>query len=167
MAKPKRVVLDTGIVIGLLEKVQDRYALIEPFIQDAEAGQLEIVIPNTSVVELHGLKGLRERGETVEQTRAILQDFLSLPYVIRRPLHHRLADEAGELAFALGIKRAADAVALAVAVQEGIGVLHTFDGAGKKSGLISLSGKVGTPPVTIEVPTHAGGTLFNASDQEE
>jgi predicted nucleic acid-binding protein len=113
MAKPNRVVWDTGVVIGLLEKVHGRYALIEPFIQDAEAGQLEILIPNTSVVELHGLKGLRDRGETVEQTREILQDFLSLPYVIRRPLHHRLADEAGELAFGLGIKRAADAVALA------------------------------------------------------
>jgi len=167
MAKPKRVVWDTGVVIGLLEKMPDRYPLIEPFIQDAENGKLEILIANTAVVELHGLKGLRDRGESVEQTREILQDFLSLPYVIRRPLHDRLADEAGELAFALGIKRAADAVALSLAVQEGVDLLHTFDGAGKKGGLISLSRKVGTPPVTIEVPNHAGGTLFNSAPDEK
>lgn len=167
MAQPKRIVWDTGVVIGLLEKVPDRYPLIEPFFQDAEAGRVEILIADTSVVELHGLRGMREQGESVEQTREILRDFLSLPFVIRRPLHHRLADEAGELAFALRMKRAADAVALALAVQEGVDLLHTFDGAGKKGGLISLSGKVGTPLVTIEVPNHAGGTLFNGPSDEK
>ncbi len=167
MAKPRRIVWDTGVIIGLLERVPERYSLIEPFIQDAESGGIEILIADTSVVELHGLKGLRDRGETAERTREILRDFLSLPYVIRRPLHHRLADEAGELAYVLGIKRAADAVALALAVQEGVDLLHTFDGAGKKGGLISLSGKAGTPPVTIEVPNHAGGTLFNSPADEE
>jgi len=164
VAQVKRVVWDTGVVIGLLEQIPDRYPLIEPFIHDAEVKRLEIVIANTTVVELHGLRGLREQGTTADQAREVLRDFLSLPYVIRRPLHHQLADEAGELAFTLGIKRAADAVALALTVQEQIGVLHTFDGSGKKSGLIGLSGKVGTPPVTIEVPNHGQGTLFESSD---
>jgi len=165
VAQVNRVVWDTGVVIGLLEQVPDRYPLIEPFVRDAESGQLEILIANTSVVELHGLRGLRQQGAAVTLAREILRDFLSLPYVIRRPLHHQLADEAGELACTHGIKRAADAVALALAVQEGIQVLHTFDGSGKKPGLIGLSGKVGTPPVTIEVPNHGRGTLFESSDE--
>jgi len=165
VAQIDRVVWDTGVVIGLLEKVADRYSLIEPFVRDAEAGRLEIVIANTSVVELHGLRGLRKQGVSAERARTILQDFLSLPYVIRRPLHHQLADEAGELACKLGIKRAADAVALALAVQERIGVLHTFDGSGNKPGLIAHSGKVGEPLVTIEVPNHARGTLFSSSNE--
>ena len=160
MPRVDRVVWDTGVVIGLLERVPERYPLITPFVEDAEAGQLEIVIANTSVVELHGLKGLRDGGTPAERTREIIRDFLSLPYVIRRPLHHALADFAGELAYVHRIKRAADAVALAVAAQEGIGRLHTFDGLGNKPGLISLTGKVGTPPVTIEVPNHGSDTLF-------
>lgn len=165
MTQVDRVVWDTGVVIGLLEQVPDRFPLIEPFVQDAEAGRLEIVIADTTVVELHNLRGLRQQGVSAEQARAILRDFLSLPYVIRRPLHHQLADEAGELAGKLGIKRAGDAVALALAVQESIGLLHTLDGSGKKSGLIGHSGKVGTPPVVIEVPNHGSGTLFHASDE--
>lgn len=165
MALIDRVVWDTGVVIGLLEQVNDRYPLIEPFVRDAEAGRLEIVIANTTVVELHGLRGLRQQGTSAEHARLILKDFLSLPYVIRRPLHHQLADEAGELACKLGIKRAADAVALALAVQERISVLHTFDGTGSKPGLIGHSGKVGDPLVTIEVPNHGCGTLFASSNE--
>jgi predicted nucleic acid-binding protein len=160
-----RVVWDTGVVIGLLEQVEDRYPLIEPFVRDAEAGRLEIVIANTTVVELHGLRGLRKQGAPAEEARSILRDFLSLPYVIRRPLHHQLADEAGELACKLGIKRAADAVALALAVQEKIGLLHTFDGSGSRSGLIGHSGKVGEPLVMIEVPNHGRNTLFSQTDE--
>lgn len=162
MTQVNRVVWDTGVVLGLLEQKPDRYSLIVPFIQDAEAGRLEILIADTTVVELQSLRGLREQGSSTEQARAILRDFLSLPYVIRRPLHHQLADEAGELAGKLGIKRAADAVALALAVQESIGLLHTFDGSGKKSNLIGHSGKVGTPPVVIEVPNHGRGTLYGS-----
>ena len=158
------VVWDTGVVLGLLEQKPDRYPLIEPFVQDAESGQLEILIADTTVVELQSLRGLREQGSSAEQARAILRDFLSLPYVIRRPLHHQLADEAGDLAGKLGIKRAADAVALALAVQEGVGVLHTFDGTGKRGGLISHSGKVGSPPVIIEVLNHARGTLYEEAE---
>lgn len=164
MTQVNRVVWDTNVVIGLLEKKPDRYPLIEPFMLDAEAGRLEILIADTTVVELHGLRGLREQGASADQARAILRDFLSLPYVVRRPLHHQLADEAGELAGRLGIKRAADAVALALAVQEGIGLLHTLDGSGGKSGLIGHSGKVGTPPVVIEVPNHGRGTLYDSSE---
>lgn len=164
MTQVDRVVWDTNIVLGLLEQKPDHYPLIIPFVEDAEAGRLEILIADTTVVELHGLRGLREQGNISDRARTILRDFLSLPYVIRRPLHHQLADEAGELAGKLGIKRAADAVALALAVQEGVGVLHTFDGSGKKSGLISHSGKVGTPPVTIEVPNHASGTLYGTAE---
>lgn len=160
MPQVERVVWDTNVVIGLLEQKPERFPLIAPFVEDAEAGRLEIVVANTTVVELQGLKGLRERGATAERTREIIRDFLSLPYVVRRPLHDELADLAGEIAHAHGIKRAADAVAVAIAVQEQIGTVHTFDGTGKKKGLIGLSGKVGTPPVTIEVPNHGDGTLF-------
>lgn len=64
MPQIDRVVWDTGVIIGLLERVPDRYPSISPFVEDAEAGKLEIVIANTSVVELQGLKGLRDRGET-------------------------------------------------------------------------------------------------------
>lgn len=165
MTQVDRVVWDTGVVIGLLEQKPDRFPLIEPFVQDAESGTLEIVIADTTVVELQSLRGLRDQGSSAEHARAILRDFLSLPYVIRRPLHHQLADEAGELAGKLGIKRAADAVALALAIQEGIGLLHTFDGTGKRTGLIGHSGKVGTPPVIIEVPNHARGTLYDAAEE--
>ena len=165
MAQIDRVVWDTGVVIGLLEQKDDRYPLIEPFVRDAEAGRLQIVIADTTVVELQSLRGLRQQGASAEQARLILRDFLSLPYVIRRPLHHQLADEAGELACKLGIKRAADAVALALAVQERIGLLHTFDGSGGKSGLIGHSGKVGDPLVSIEVPNHGRDTLFSSSDE--
>lgn len=164
MARIDRVVWDTGVIIGLLERKPERYPLIAPFVEDAEAGQLEIVIANTSVVELQSLKGLRDSGKTPERTREIIQDFLSLPYVIRRPLHHALADYAGELAYLHSLKRAADAVALALAAWEGIPRLHTFDGSGSKRGLISLNGKVGNPPVTVEVPNHGGETLFGATD---
>ncbi len=162
MPQIDRVVWDTGVVIGLLECLPDRHPLILPFVRDAEAGRLQIVIANTTVVEMQALRGLQQKGATAETAREILNDFWSQPYVIRRPLHHQLADYAGELAYAHGIKRAADAVALAMAVQEKIEVLHTFDGSGKKPGLIGLSGKVGTPPIRIEAPNYARGTLFES-----
>ena len=129
-----RVVWDTGVVIGLLEQKSDRFPLIAPFMEDAESGRLEILVPETTVVELQGLKGLREKGVAASETREMIDDFLALPYVVRKPLHSTLADLAGELAVVHGIKRAADAVALAIAVAEDVSLLHTFDGSGKKKG---------------------------------
>jgi len=86
------VVWDTGVIIGLLERTPERYPLIAPFIEDAEAGRREIVIANTSVVELQGLKGLRDRGQTAEQTRKIIRDFLNLHTSSAEPIRSQADD---------------------------------------------------------------------------
>lgn len=160
MARVDRVVWDTNVVIDLLQKTPERERSIRPFVEQAEDGRLEILLSNVTVVELHGIHGLRTRGTPADAAAAIVREFLNLPYVIRRPLHDDLADEAAAIARTHGIKRAADAVVVALAVQEGVQTVHTYDGSGRKPGLIALSGKVGTPPITIEAPDPGIGNLF-------
>lgn len=134
MARVDRVVWDTNVVIDLLQKTPERERSIRPFVERAEDGRLEILLSNVTVVELHGIHGLRTRGTP--------------------------ADAAAAIARTHGIKRAADAVVVALAVQEGVQTVHTYDGSGRKPGLIALSGKVGTPPITIEAPDPGIGNLF-------
>jgi predicted nucleic acid-binding protein len=155
MAQVERVVWDTNVAISLLQNEQGRLQRIEPYIEKAEAGRLEILFPETSVVELHNLRGLQDEGKDIDEIRAIIRDFLDQPYLLRRPLHRRLANLASELALVHRIKRAADAVVLALTRQESVATLHTYD-----HGLIQLSGKVGVPPITICEPDPATGTLF-------
>lgn len=161
MPKPERVVWDTNVAISLLQNEQGRLEDIEPFIEDAEAGRLEILFPETSVVELHNLRGLQEQGVATEEVREIIHDFLDRPYLLRRPLHRRLANLASELAMVHRIRRAADAVVLALAKQEGVREIHTYD-----KGLIRLSGKIGDPPIAIGLPEHGGDTLFGDSGEK-
>ena len=96
MARVERVVWDTNVAISLLQNEQGRLAQIEPYIEQAEAGELQILFPETSVVELHNLRGLHERGKAVDEIRSIIRDFLDQPYLLRRPLHRKLADTASE-----------------------------------------------------------------------
>lgn len=160
MPEPRRVVWDTNVAISLLQNEQGRMERIGPFIEEAEAGRLQILFPETSVVELHHLRGLQDEGRGVEEIREIIRDFLDQPYLLRRPLHRRLANLASELALVHGIKRASDAVVLALAKQEKVSTIHTYDGSGRQGGLIRLSGKVGDPPISICPPDPASGTLF-------
>lgn len=93
-----------------------------------------------------------------------IQDWFENPYIVRRSVHPGISEKAAELARRYGIKRAADAVVLATALEEGVEIVHTFDGEGKnKKGLISLDGKIGDPPLRIEVPRPGKGTLFESS----
>jgi len=161
MSQVDRVVWDTNVAISFLQNEEGRMDHIEPYIEQAEAGRLEILFPETSVVELHNLRGLQGEGKDVEEIREIIRDFLDQPYLLRRPLHRRLANLASELALGHQIKRAADAVVLALAVQESVPMLHTYDGSGKRKGLVQLSGKVGDPPITIRPPDAARGTIFS------
>lgn len=161
MPPVKQVVWDTNVAISLLENTQGRIEQIAPLIEEAEAGRLLIVLPETSVVELRGLRKLQDEGREVAEIREIIRDFLDQPYIVRRPLHRKLADLAWELALVHGIKRAADAVVLALAKQESIATIHTYDG-----GLIKLSGKVGEPPIVIGPPDLAEGTLFSGTSDD-
>lgn len=154
---------DSCTIIDALQKTEGRWELIEPFLDEAEAGNLEIVVSEISVVEVRNLRKMTAQGSEPEQIAAMVRDWFDSPFIIRRNVHPGISELAAEIGRVHKIKRAADAVVVATAVYESIPVLHTFDGWGnkKKAGLLRLDEKIGDPPLRIVVPNPAEGTLFD------
>jgi len=157
---PKRVIWDACVIIAYIQDSDGWTARLQPFVDEAEAGKFEILIPEPCVTEVLTLRRLLNEGADVEPLRELFVEFLNAPFVVRVPLHAELAEAAGELATIAPkkIRGVPDAVLLALAVREQIPV-HTFDGE-NSPGPLKLDGMIGDPPVRIQIPNWGQDTLF-------
>lgn len=153
MAKKTKVVAwDTCVIIDAIQRTADKWEKISPIIMDAESGDMKIVISEMSLVECNHLESPASSMSLAEQHKLIDAWFES-PYLIRRPIHQGITHEAIKLSRQYNLT-APDAIVLATAIKNRVGILHTGDGSGRKKGkrLIPLSGKIGNPPLVICEP---------------
>jgi len=167
--KPKIVVWDSCVIIDAIQKLPpERYALIGPFIKDAENKKLKIVISEISIAEVTHLNELGKQGVSDEEQFTLINDWLENPYIVRRPVHRGISDLAVEIKRQHKLKRAADRIIIATAQFEKISLIHTFDGTDrtKKNKILPLDGKIyfeteeGREPIRIMTPDPDFGTLF-------
>ena len=160
------VMWDSCIIIDAIQKSPQYWSAIEPFVADAEAGKLLIVVSEISVAEVSSLGGLNEQGVSLEEQAKLIREWFENPYVSRRQQHAGISELAAEYGRTYSLKAAPDRVVLATAVFEKIPVLHTRDGAGaspRSKMLLPLDRKVGNPPLRIEVPNYRQGLLSSPS----
>ncbi len=149
-AKPKvaRVLWDACVILEAIQgQDKSRYALIKPLLQRAEAGQLLIVVSETTRGEVSHLGDLRDQGVDVAKQEALIADWFENPYIVRRQVHKGISDLGAKIGAQHGIKRVGDRFIVATALFDGIDTIHTFDGD-----LLKLNGKIGTPPLRITEP---------------
>jgi predicted nucleic acid-binding protein len=153
----EQAVWDACVVIDAISKTPGRYEALEPYIADAEAGKFKIVIPESVVAEVNHLT-----NESIPDDKAVrmIRDWFENPYIVRRGLFPGTSELASDIGRRYKVKRATDAIVLATAVFENIPVVHTFDGSGKKPGMIALDKMIGEPPLRIIEPNYWDGTLL-------
>ena len=161
--KIKRVVWDSCVVIDAIQATPERWERIEPFAKEAEAGRLQIVISEVNVAEILHLKRLGDGGMTIENQVALIRQWLMNPYIVRRPVHRGISELAAEIGRKYGVKGAADCIVVATAIDEGIEIIHSFDGDRDKTShrkLLNFDGRIGSPPLRITVPDFLASTIF-------
>ena len=158
--QPRLVIWGACVIIAYIEDAEGKTERLQPFIDDAEAGELLILVPETSVVEVLSLRKHWRAGGDAAGLRDMYLEFLQEPFIVRVPLHADLAEQASEIATTAPtkIKGVPDAVLIALAVANQA-VLHTYDGE-TKPGPLQLDGLIGDPPVQIRKPVHGQDTLF-------
>lgn len=137
---------DSCCFIGWLKAEADKVTPCRPVIQAAEGGDLKIVTSALTLAEVLRLKGKDPiPAEDAEKVRG----FFKQPYIVLYDVDRTVAESAQGVVWNHGVRpKDAIHVATALAAQAaGIEQLDTFD-----EPLISLSGKVGNPPLAIGRP---------------
>lgn len=148
MPVPRRL-WDSCIVIGYLAGYEDLKRDCPLIIEQAERGELEIVVSAMATIEAAYLE-----GHSDQESEALIQEFFTRDYVIPVAIDSPVAAIARRLIRKYRGSRKLeppDAAHLAVAIQWRIPLIETTD-----PDLLRVSGLEGNPPVTIQRPTYSG-----------
>lgn len=135
---------DSNAFLGWLNDEKDKASACEGVLDAAEDGKVEIVTSALTLTEVIKKKGEKPIPRESEQK---IRDFFEQPWIIVRDVDRFVAERARDLIWTHGLK-GADAIHLATALRLGLTVMDTYD-----EKLISLDGKLGTPPLRIGKPS--------------
>lgn len=142
---------DSCIVLGYLSGQQDIKTDCDQIIEQAERGELEIVVSIIASVEVAYLPGLSSSDSELK-----IQQFFSREYVIPVAVDISVAKTARRLIRDYYELKPSDAIHVATALQWQIPIIETTD-----PDLLELNGKEGNPPLIIRQPLYQGpGKLF-------
>jgi len=128
------------------------------FVQDAMDGKAQLFVSTVTIVEVVWTESINMPPINVPpEIRQKISDLFEEPYITPIPLDPARASEARQLRWQYPWLRTMDAIEIASAVFAKVDVMYTYNGSGKKRGVISLDGLVGTLPLPIRVPKYTGG----------
>ena len=161
--KLKRWYIGSDAWIALISNMMtpeavERRSNVEFYVQEAMDGTAQLFISSATIVEVvrtesAGIAPL----EVPADIRQKITDLFEELYIVPISLDPARASEARTLRWQYPWLRTMDAIELASAVYAKVDVMYTYDGSGKKRGLMSLDGLVGNPPLLIQVPKYTGG----------
>ena len=142
-SSPRRVYWDACVWIALIQRekisigVSDRDTLCRTVIAEAKKNKVEILTSTLSLVEVCRSPGIQATPD--DQLGAFFEN----DYVLLMNVDRLVGELARQLMSAghTGLKPP-DAIHLASAVIGIVAEFHTFDGEGKKPGLLQLDGKI-------------------------
>ena len=146
---PIRRLWDSSVILGYLAGHTEVAENCSRIIEQAQRGELEIVVSTMAATEVAYLEGSSD-----QDSEAKIRGFLSWDYIIPVALDVRVAATARELVrrYRNGPKlKPADAIHLATALQLRISILETTD-----PDLLRLDRLEGNPLITIRLPLYEG-----------
>ncbi len=135
---------DTNCFLGVLKQEPDKESACQAVIREAEAGNLRIVTSALTITEVLWPKG-RQLEIPPEQAQEV-QDFFEHDWIVVVTVDRPIAERARDLVWNHKV-RPQDAIHVATALDSHVEQFDTYDGD-----LISLSGKIGNPPLVIGNP---------------
>ena len=145
----QRRLWDSSVVIGYLAGYPETAEDCRLVIEQAERGELEILVSAMATIEVAYLAGSDD-----EDSELKIREFFSRDYIIPVGIDVRVASIARDLVrrhrTAPNLKPP-DAVHLATAIQWNVPVIETTD-----TDLLRLDGLEGDPPITIRRPLYEG-----------
>ena len=148
MPAPRRL-WDSSVIIDYLVGNEEVAEACKQTIEQAERGELEIVVSALAAVEVAYL-----RGHSDQESEALIRELFGRGYIIPVAIDTRLSSVARGLVRKYRDSpkiKPADAVHLATAIQWNIPVIETTD-----SDLLRLNEMEGHPPIIIRRPTYEG-----------
>ncbi|MBF0373093.1 MAG: type II toxin-antitoxin system VapC family toxin [Alphaproteobacteria bacterium] len=134
---------DSVCFLAYFQEEADRVGACQATLERAEAGDILIV---TSTLTLAECLWLRNAPPIPKDRADIVRKFFRRSIIRLRNVTRFISEEAQTLVWDYGIKPK-DAIHVATAIEAKIQTLETFD-----DGLISKSGKAGSPPLLIRKP---------------
>ena|ERR1039458_10078918 len=138
---------DSDAFLGYLSGEPDKAPACESVLKAADAGRIIVVTSALTLAEVLYVKGHKAMPK---DKREMVSQFFKQPYIAVQNVTRRIAEMARELYWEHEIDPK-DAIHLATALTYRLPLLNTFDRA-----LIAKSGKVGDPPLRIEIPHEPG-----------
>lgn len=148
---------DSCIVIDAVQQEPERWPTIQPMVNQAEAGELQIVVSTATIAEVQYLRFLSDQGLSQEAQDDLIERWFDNEYIVKRNADRGVCRLAAELARQHAQKgkpvSPIDSIILATAILAEAEVLVTIDsGDSKRVGLLELDGKVGDPGLRIKTP---------------
>ena len=94
---PELVLLDSSVIIDVIQESQDVYKHLSRLIASAESGNSIIVISSTSRAELMCLKELAAQGMTQDEQNELISKWFNSEYIVERFADRAVCDRAAEL----------------------------------------------------------------------
>ncbi len=148
MPAPRRL-WDSCVIIDYLAGRAEVGEACTKIIEQAERGELEIVVSALAEVEVAYLEGYDD-----QESEDMIRELFGRSYVISVAVDMRLASVARGLVrkYRAGPRlKPPDATHLATAIQWNIPIIETTD-----PDLLRLDRREGSPPITIRQPTYEG-----------
>lgn len=150
---------DSDVLIHAIQRTPEHIVELEPLINEAENGNLQIVVSTFSLMELY--KDLDGENVTSKEDDELIISFFDNPYFIKRDLTEPIALNARQISRETGIKPK-DAVHVATALYFNIPVLFSFD-----KELAKKFAKLNNSSLEITCPKWEGQLeLFGGSAEE-
>ena len=150
MAPKQRLVYwDSCVFIHVLQQTEQWKPTLSAMVTAAQAGDIQIVTSALTLVEALG----KRPADFQPDDEVLVRQLFENPYIIVRDVTRQIADEARRIVCGNHGVKCKDAIHVATALAAGAHVLHTCDGGGDHRGLLQASGKIGTPPLSIALPS--------------
>ena len=146
---PPRRLWDSSVIIGFLAGDENVLEHCQLIVEQAERGELEIVVSTLAAAEVAYLEGYSD-----EDSEDMIREFFGRDYIVLVAVDARMAAVARGLVSRYRNEmriKPADAIHLAAAVQLNLPVLETTDGD-----LLRFSGLEGNPNVVVREPLYEG-----------
>ncbi|MFM9863974.1 MAG: type II toxin-antitoxin system VapC family toxin [Micropepsaceae bacterium] len=134
---------DSDAFLGWLQEEAGKVELCQGTIERAESGEVLIVTSALTIAEVLWMRGA---PKIPKDKAAILRKFFRRSFIRVRNVTRAISELAQDVVWDSGI-RPKDAIHVATTLDAKISVLETFD-----EGLLTKSGKVGSPPLLIRKP---------------
>jgi len=142
----QRVYWDASVFHAMFGAEAGRVEGCKTIEKQAREGLVQIYTSAVSFVECVWIKGKPDKFDPSHEK--LLSDYFGHKYIRIITCDRVMAEQARQLIWKFPHLRPKDAIHVASALSQQVDVLHTYD----QDDLLKLTGKIGIPPLRIEVP---------------